>query len=365
MSKKISIYIVIPALNEERFISKIIESIKTAISYLKEKEQINTVIVDNGSTDKTKKIVNQFKNEIKNLYLVSEKRQGTGWARRKGMRFALDNYYANHDFNERHFCWIICTDADAKVPKNWLKRWMAVFNSLDHPAMIAGSAAFDYLFEKHYPNIAQILNTVGKRIEIMEKKFGVINVDGFHCAIERRCYERIGPYEQPSIKQKDKTVNLAGEDWDLSTKCRKIGFKIIRTKKIPKIIVSARRLMSSPQSYLTGRSYEGEFATVTESDKKGKDLDKKLINPYTRLATLRQSMHYACKPILIDGSILKRKTIKHLLGQETIHKIETWIVRERRFELMSERNKFILRYLKKFHKEFGKIIVNKLFYKNE
>jgi dolichol-phosphate mannosyltransferase len=78
MRKKVSI--IIPAFNEEKFLPKLINKIKLSkISNVFEKE---IIIVDDGSTDDTKKVVKNFKN-IKYFF---QKNSGKGKAVQRGIK---------------------------------------------------------------------------------------------------------------------------------------------------------------------------------------------------------------------------------------------------------------------------------------
>jgi len=93
MSKKLKIFVVIPAYNEENWISKVIGDLK--------KYNYNIVVVDDASSDNTVKVVKKFKNVL----LVEQKvNLGQGAALRVGIKRALN---ANADI-------VITFDADGQ-----------------------------------------------------------------------------------------------------------------------------------------------------------------------------------------------------------------------------------------------------------
>lgn len=89
---------IIPALNEEEYIGRCIDSIK------KQGEGVfEIIVVDNGSTDKTTEIARK-----KGCKVIFEKEKGISPARNRGAREAKGNY----------LCFI---DADGELKENWLK----------------------------------------------------------------------------------------------------------------------------------------------------------------------------------------------------------------------------------------------------
>ena len=64
----------IPARNEEKTILKTLNSIKNQ-NY----ENLQVLVIDDNSSDKTRKIVNKFKKGFKNLKLLKGKRLPPGW----------------------------------------------------------------------------------------------------------------------------------------------------------------------------------------------------------------------------------------------------------------------------------------------
>lgn len=91
--------VVIPAYNEEKFISKTLESLENQ-NYPKNRYEI--IVVDNGSTDNTRQIAKQFGARV-----VKENKKGVQHARQAGFMAARGDYIAS-------------TDADNILPKKWI-----------------------------------------------------------------------------------------------------------------------------------------------------------------------------------------------------------------------------------------------------
>src|ERR1700722_10475952 len=93
---------VIPARNEEHYIGKCLESIFKAIG---DREDIEVIVVDNGSTDATQNVVKTFPK----AKLVYEPTPGTSRARESGFRASTGTLVA-------------FLDADTLLPDDWIAK---------------------------------------------------------------------------------------------------------------------------------------------------------------------------------------------------------------------------------------------------
>jgi glycosyltransferase involved in cell wall biosynthesis len=101
------ISIVIPALNEEKFIGRCLESLKNQDF----KDTYEIIVVDNGSTDSTAKIAGEMGARV-----VICPQKGVSYARQAGAQAALGEI-------------IVQTDADTIYPRWWLARIQKQFTS--------------------------------------------------------------------------------------------------------------------------------------------------------------------------------------------------------------------------------------------
>lgn len=89
--EKIYLSVIIPAYNEEKRISNTLLAIDYYLS--KQKYFYEILVVNDGSKDRTKELVNNFKNLIKNLKLIdSQPNHGKGYAARLGILEAKGEY---------------------------------------------------------------------------------------------------------------------------------------------------------------------------------------------------------------------------------------------------------------------------------
>jgi dolichyl-phosphate beta-glucosyltransferase len=82
--------VIIPCYNEVERIAKTLEAI---YCYLREQTyEWEIIVVDNGSTDGTRQLVEDYADEIKNLKLLIHQSHGKGWAVKQGMLAAEGEY---------------------------------------------------------------------------------------------------------------------------------------------------------------------------------------------------------------------------------------------------------------------------------
>lgn len=116
-SNEHSFSIIIPARNEAKNIGQCIHSVCNNNYPINLYE---VIVVDDFSDDETANIVNQLKQQYNNLKLIELSKvlgkQNLNSFKKKSIEIGIAN--ANNDF-------IVCTDADCIVPKNWLKNFDA------------------------------------------------------------------------------------------------------------------------------------------------------------------------------------------------------------------------------------------------
>ena len=106
--------ILIPAYNEQDTIGKTIKSVLN-LNYAKNK--LDIIVINDGSTDKTEKIVKKFTK--KGITLINQKNRGKAAALNNGLKHAKGEFVA-------------CLDADSVVEKNTLKKMVAYFSDNVH-----------------------------------------------------------------------------------------------------------------------------------------------------------------------------------------------------------------------------------------
>lgn len=205
--------VVIPAYNEESYIGACLESL------MQQKELADEIIVvDNNCTDDTIAIAKKYPVKI-----VSEKKQGMIFSRNKG-------------FNEAQFEIIARTDADTRVPPDWIKRIKSKFERNKSIIAIGGPAHYYGL-----PSVVQVkewpTNVFFKSLEQVLQHDCLF---GPNMAILKTAWEKV----KDEVCLKDSMVH---EDIDLSIHLAPYG-KILFDKKL--VVDSSFRRWTRVKPYL-------------------------------------------------------------------------------------------------------------------
>jgi len=193
MPKKLhSFSIIIPAYNEKDYIADCVKSLARQ-DY---RGKFEIIVVDNASTDKTAKIAEEAGAKI-----VFEAEKNVSQARRKGSSEALGEILAY-------------TDADSKLPPDWISRMNKIFNSSDDIVAAGGLFRFD--------EVGLTVNLLANKIflpinGLVMKYFITPRVPfltGSNMAVRREAYEKCGGFD-PKFPY--------GEDNELATRLAKVG----------------------------------------------------------------------------------------------------------------------------------------------
>ncbi|NJO77610.1 MAG: glycosyltransferase [Cyanobacteria bacterium RM1_2_2] len=121
LEKKPTLSIITPVYNGERFIEK---CIKVVID--QNCSQLEHIIVDGGSTDKTVEIIKQYAENYSHIRWISEKDQGQSDAMNKGIAMA-----------KGHILGFL--NVDDYYEQNVLDRVLKLFESLPEPTLLVGN----------------------------------------------------------------------------------------------------------------------------------------------------------------------------------------------------------------------------------
>lgn len=201
MQKVISV--TVPAYNEQELIAGCLDSL---LDQTIDKDRYEIIVIDNNSTDLTARIVLD-----KGVRLEKEQKKGYVHAIRKGVEISQAEIIA-------------FTDADCRVPANWLKDIIGNFAVSADIVAVGGKLSFY--------DLNPILNGIIRMILYYIKA-----LPGNNMAIKREAINHIGGI--------DPNVNLCLDYW-LTSRLRKIG----------KIKVDKRLVVTT-----SGRRFRGSFSS--------------------------------------------------------------------------------------------------------
>lgn len=98
----ISLSIIIPVYNTEKYLADCLDSI-----FVSEKDDFEVIIIDDGSTDSSGKICDDFAKKYRNIVVFHEKNHGVSAARNFGIKHAKGKY-------------IMFVDSDDTLEKDWI-----------------------------------------------------------------------------------------------------------------------------------------------------------------------------------------------------------------------------------------------------
>jgi glycosyltransferase involved in cell wall biosynthesis len=209
----IKVSLVIPAYNEENHLRSCLEAINNQTIAVYE-----VIVVDNNSTDDTRKIASSFKF----VKLVNEIKQGVVYARNTGFNLAKGNIIAR-------------IDADTILPSDWIFTLTKIFNANDIDALSGAVNYYDIVFEKFWRK-ADLL--IRKNLSYLLRK--KIFLYGANMAIKKSAWQNV----------RSTICTKAGlhEDFDLAIHLQKLGHKVVFDPELS-ANVSLRRYDSSFLSF--------------------------------------------------------------------------------------------------------------------
>lgn len=206
---------VIPAYNEEENIGACLESVERECKDT-EFDEIEIIVVNNASTDRTKEIASSFKN----VKVVDEFKKGIVHARAAGYKASSGDLIAN-------------VDSDNVLTQGWVKTAYKEFKK--DPELVALSGPLIYndlprtaLFFVNFFYYAAFLIYLVNRFIL---RVGSM-VQGGNFIIRREAMEKAGGF--------DTSINFYGEDTDIARRLHKVG-RVKFTFALP-IHGSGRRL---------------------------------------------------------------------------------------------------------------------------
>lgn len=202
--KKPFFSVVIPALNEERYLPKLLKNLQVQLD-----RDFEVIVVDGSSEDKT---VERAK-KIQGIKVIISEKRNVSYQRNLGAKAAKGK-------------WLVFLDADVQIPSNFLSqihhfileekgcRFLTTWTKADSE-------------DKSDRAIAMLINMLIETVKLIEKEF----VGGYNMIIERTAFRAVGGF--------DERLRVS-EDFDLTQKLVKSG-RELHVLKSPKVTMSFRR----------------------------------------------------------------------------------------------------------------------------
>jgi len=201
-NKKYTYSIIIPAFNEERVIA---DTPRSIINYMKRKNySYEIIVVDDGSTDTTKNIVETIKKQNENIRLISHgKNKGKALSVKTGMLSASGDIR-------------LFTDADNATDISNLDSFIPYFNSFD--VCIGSRGLKNSKIVIHQPFYKEYLGKMG---HFLIRYFMSLDFNDTQCGF--KCFKKETAEKIfPLLK-----TNGWGFDIEVLLRAKKMGYKII------------------------------------------------------------------------------------------------------------------------------------------
>ncbi len=196
---------IVPAYNEEKSIQGTLQSLVN-LEYPAEKMEI--IVVNDGSTDQTKEIVEQFIQEhpSRNIILLNQENKGKANAMNKGLAIAKGEFFA-------------CLDADSFVAANALQAMLPLFEENKDVAAVC-----PLLKVRNPQNILQKVQwyeyVINMFYKFLNSKIDCIHVTpGPFSVYKTKIITGLGGYDETTIT----------EDLELAIRLQKHHYKIVQT----------------------------------------------------------------------------------------------------------------------------------------
>lgn len=177
--------VIICGRNEENRLPSLLNSLEK-IDYPADNYEI--ILVNDSSTDKTGELMQQFCNKASNRkYLYHEKNTESYKGKKGALDFGIQN--SRYEF-------IMATDADCIVPKNWLKSMLACFD--ENTAMVQGYSPV--IKRRDFLSVYQQFDTLAEGVTAAASMFfnNPTHANARNFAFRKSIYNEVGGFSSIS-----------------------------------------------------------------------------------------------------------------------------------------------------------------------
>jgi len=203
--------IIIPAYNEERYLPDCLASIQREIELSAKSEDVEILVIDNASTDRTGDAARAFSN----VRVIREDTKGLTCARQRGLAAASGDVLA-------------FVDADTRMPQGWIKQVMGVFKGCAETVCVSGP----YIYYDGSAIEGLLVGLYWRTLALPAYWITRYMAVGGNFAARREALLKIGGFDQG--------IAFYGEDTNIARRLAAVG-KVKFYLRLP-MYTSARRL---------------------------------------------------------------------------------------------------------------------------
>jgi glycosyltransferase involved in cell wall biosynthesis len=217
--------IVTPALNEEKYLPKLLKSI-SAQNY----KQYEVIIVDGKSDDRTKERFDEYKDKLEHAQFIESDKRNVGYQRNLGATRAKGKY-------------LVFLDADCSVRVSFLKQLRELIEK-EHFQF-----AYTLILPDSHKAFDRFLLNAANLGQEFASKLKLPLAGGYSMIVKRDIFKELGGF-RPEV--------LYNEDYDFSLYARKKHIKLAMIKD-PKVVYSMRRFRSEGVLKLLPKMFMGQL----------------------------------------------------------------------------------------------------------
>jgi glycosyltransferase involved in cell wall biosynthesis len=223
--------IIIPTLNEEKFIPKLLLD----LSYQKDKN-FEIIIVDGNSSDKTKEVVSKFKTQLPINFFTVDKRN-VSYQRNLGTKKASGRY-------------LIFLDADSGVRSNFIKKTFLIINKKKGLIFLPSLEP-----EEKNTQLSLVFDFINFLIEFSQITMKPFSSGGA-LIIEKNFFNLIGGFDENLFIAEDHHLVQKASGWGVRAKFLrevKVKFSLRRIRKEGELKIFYKYLLTTAQYLLKGK----------------------------------------------------------------------------------------------------------------
>lgn len=254
--------IIIPTLNEEKFLPRLLTSLKNQTE-----KNFEVIIVDGGSTDKTIQKAREYEKFIPSLTIVFSEKQNVSYQRNLGAKIAQGDY-------------LIFLDADSKVSPSFIKKLKGTIKKT--PGLIYLPK---FIPDIKTPDITLLFELAYFLIEVSQytpKPFST----GGEIIIRREIFHILGGFDEKLFLSEDHELLQRAKKFGITARLLpevKITFSLRRMQKEGKLKFFLKYLYSTAQTLFYGKIEKQIFnyemgGHLYKDFKKQKTIIEKLFN---------------------------------------------------------------------------------------